>query len=296
MRLIDAPPVDLACFDLPDAAVIAPGEDVLVRTWSAAEYPFLTGPLRVDGVRPGDTLAFHLDDLELDRFGRYGFASTTKAWEPWGGVLRESAASEYAGHAEIVGTEAILDGRHRIEVRPMLGWIGLVRQSLIADPWDHGGNLDTSELRPGSTLYLYDDLGLGRFVIGDAHAAMGDGEVSGQGIEIGARCRLRVEIHRGTEPHRPLVETQETLVQLCSRFTEKDAYTQAISDAVHHVAFSQQVSFEEANALVSLIGELRVSSVVSHSPTFKMLVARRHLAPIADLLHVAKPALPHTPR
>jgi amidase len=296
MRLIDAPPVDLDCSALPDVAVIAPGEEVLIRTWSGAEYPFLTGPLRVDGVRPGDTLAFHVEDLQLDPVGRYGFATTTKAWEPWGGVLRETAQTEYVGHAEIVGNQAILDGRHRIEVRPMLGWLGLVRDSLIADPWDHGGNLDTSELRPGSALHLYDDLGLGRFVIGDAHAAMGDGEVSGQGIEIGARCRLRVEIHRGTEPHRPLVETPETLVHLCSRFTEKDAYTQAISDAVHHVASSKQVSFEEANALVSLIGELRVSSVVSHSPTFKMLVDREQLAPVADLLRVPKPALPYVGR
>lgn len=293
MRLIDVPPVDLACSDQPDAAVIAPGEEVLIRTWSAAEYPFLTGPLRVDGVRPGDTLAFHLEELRLDPAGRYGFATTTKRWEPWGGVLRESAAAEYVGHAEIVGDRAVLDGRHSIELRPMLGWIGLVRETLIADPWDHGGNLDTRELRPGAVLYLHDDLGSGRFVIGDAHAAMGDGEVSGQGIEIAAHCRLRVEVHRSTQPHRPLVEAPDTLVHLCSRFTERDAYTQAVSDAAHHLAASQGVGFEEANALLSLIGDLRVSSVVSHSPTFKMLVAREHLAPVADLLQVAKPALPY---
>ncbi|MGZ0149710.1 acetamidase/formamidase family protein [Kribbella sp. WER1] len=296
MRPIDAPPVDLACADLPDAAVITPGEEVLVRTWSAAEYPFLTGPLRVEGVRPGDTLAFHLEGLELDPVGRYGFATTTKAWEPWGGVLRESATAEYVGRAEIVGDHAVLDGRHTVAVRPMLGWIGLVRETLTADPWDHGGNLDTRELRPGAVLYLHDDVGTGRFVIGDAHAAMGDGEASGQGIEIGARCRLRVEIHRGTQPHRPLVETADALVHLCSRFAEKDAYTQAISDAAHHLAASQNVGFEEANALLSLIGELRVSSVVSHSPTFKMLVPRERLAPMADLLQVAKPALPYAPR
>src|SRR3954451_3821655 len=146
MRAIDVPPVDLACFDQPDAAVIAPGEQVENRTRSAAEDPFLTGPLRVDGVRPCDTLAFHLEGLELDATGRYGFATTTKPWEPWGGVLRETADAEDVGHAEVVGDRAVLHGRHSIAVRPMLGWIGLVRESLIADPWDHGGNLDTREL------------------------------------------------------------------------------------------------------------------------------------------------------
>lgn len=296
MEVVEAGPVELDCFGLADVAVVAAGERVRVRTWSGAEYPFLTGPIRVNGVRPGDTVAFQVEALELDSVGQYGFASTTKAWEPWGGVLRESAGAPFVGRAELRDGKAVLDGRHTVDVRPMLGWIGLVRESLIADPWDHGGNLDTSELVPGSTLFLYDNEGLGRFVIGDAHAAMGDGEISGQGIEIGAYCDLRIEIIPQTRPHRPIVRTPETLVHLCSRFTEKDAYTQAISDAVHHLAASAGVGFDEANALLGLVGDLRVSSVVSHSPTFKLLVPAGWLEPIEDLLRVDKPLLPSAPR
>lgn len=219
-----------------------------------------------------------------------------RLWEPWGGVLRESAEQEYAGSAEVRGDKVILDGQHVIPVVPMLGWLGLVRPELIADPWDHGGNLDTKEFAPDSTLYLYDEIGSGRFVIGDAHAAMGDGEISGQGIEIASWCDLTVEVIHATSPHRPIVRTPDAIVHLCSRFTEKDAYTQATSDAVHHLRFTQQLGFEQANALLSLIADLRVSSVVSHSPTYKLLVPSSWLGPIENLLTVEKPLLPYTPR
>jgi amidase len=296
MDPIAAPPVDLDCHDLPDTASLQPGRRTRIRTWPGSDYPFLTGPLRVEGVSPGDTLAFHLHALELDPVGHYGFATTTKAWEPWGGVLRESANKEYAGRAELRGDQAILDGQHVVSVVPMLGWLGLVRPELIADPWDHGGNLDTKEFTPGSTLYLYDEIGSGRFVIGDAHAAMGDGEISGQGIEIASWCDLTVEVIPDTRPHRPIVRTSDAIVHLCSRFTEKEAYTQAISDAVHHLGFTQQLGFEQANALLSLIADLRVSSVVSHSPTYKLLVPSSWLGAIEDLLTVEKPLLPYTPR
>ncbi|TCC07455.1 hypothetical protein [Kribbella soli] len=83
MDPIAAPPVDLACHDLPDAAILQPGRRTRIRTWPGSDYPFLTGPLRVEGVSPGDTLAFHLHALELDAVGHYGFATTTKPWEPW---------------------------------------------------------------------------------------------------------------------------------------------------------------------------------------------------------------------
>lgn len=296
MDRIAAPPVDLDCHDLPDAAILQPGRRTRIRTCPGSDSPFLTGPLRVEGVSPGDTLAFHLHGLELDPVGHYGFATTAKPWEPWGGVLRESAEQEYAGSAEVRGDKVILDGQHVIPVVPMLGWLGLVRPELIADPWDHGGNLDTKEFAPDSTLYLYDEIGSGRFVIGDAHAAMGDGEISGQGIEIASWCDLTVEVIHATSPHRPIVRTPDAIVHLCSRFTEKDAYTQAISDAVHHLRFTQQLGFEQANALLSLIADLRVSSVVSHSPTYKLLVPSSWLGPIENLLTVEKPLLPYTPR
>lgn len=266
MDSIAPSPVELDCHDLPDAAVLQPGQRTRIRTWPASEYPFLTGPLRIEGVSPGDTLAFHLHALELDPVGHYGFATTTKPWEPWGGVLRESASQEYAGRAELREDQVILDDQHAVPLQPMLGWLGLIRPDLVADPWDHGGNLDTKEFAPGSTLYLHDDTGSGRLVIGDAHGAMGDGETSGQGVEIASWCDLTVEIVPSTRPHRPIVRTPDTTVHLCSSFAEKEAYTQAISDAVHHLAYTQHLGFDRANALLSLIADLRVSSVVAHYP------------------------------
>jgi amidase len=82
MDPIASPPIDLDCDDLSDAAVLQPGRRTRIRTWPASEYPFLTGPLRIEGVDPGDTLAFHLHALELDPVGHYGFAATQNPGSP----------------------------------------------------------------------------------------------------------------------------------------------------------------------------------------------------------------------
>ncbi|GAB3751000.1 hypothetical protein GCM10028864_26580 [Microlunatus parietis] len=63
-----------------------------------------------------------------------------------------------------------------------------------------------------------------------------------------------------------------------------------------HVAYAQDVSFEEANAWLGAIGDLRVSSVVAHTPTYRMDVPHEVLRPVVELLsEVDRPLLPSSP-
>lgn len=58
----------------------------------------------------------------------------------------------------------------------------------------HGGNLDTRHLTEGSTALFPIHVAGARFSLGDVHAAQGDGEVCGTGIEVGARVTVRLTL------------------------------------------------------------------------------------------------------
>jgi len=282
---------------LPSALVVEPGEELIVETVRATVAPFLTGPIEVTGLSAGDTLAVTIKDIRTLGRGAIGFALTKQPWEPWGGVLREHAKHSVFREVDVANGLVHLSSTTAVPTRPMVGWIGLILPEYEADPWDHGGNMDTTALTTGATLYLHDRSGSGRFLMGDAHAAMGEGEVSGMGVEIAAEVRVKVDVVRDARPHRPMIVDRTSVSHLCSRFVNRDASAQCVSDAAAHLAHSQEISNEEANAWLGAVGDLRVSTVVSHSPTYRMDLPRSLLAEANELIcQVDRPTVPYQRR
>ena len=86
-----------------------------------------------------------------------------------------------------------------IPYEPMLGCIGTapdwgVPTTGPAGP--HGGNLDLVEVCPGSTVFLPVKVSGGYLFLGDAHAAMGHGELSATGLEMAAYSTVTVKLVR----------------------------------------------------------------------------------------------------
>jgi acetamidase/formamidase len=57
-----------------------------------------------------------------------------------------------------------------------------------------GGNIDCRELVAGSTLYLPITVAGAMLLVGDGHAAQGDGEVSGTAIECGMTTEFTLDL------------------------------------------------------------------------------------------------------
>jgi acetamidase/formamidase len=152
----------------------------------------VVGPIFVDGVEPGDALLVHVLQIES----------------------RDKQCATYTGHprrlAEWLGTDTpsgehvcpIRDGQIwwnetiAIPYQPMLGCIATapewgVPTTLPAGP--HGGNLDLVEVCPDAVVHLPVRMPGAMLYIGDAHAAMGHGELSATGLEMAAITQLRVE-------------------------------------------------------------------------------------------------------
>jgi acetamidase/formamidase len=121
--------------------------------------------------------------------------------------------------AEWLGTEcphgthvcAIKDGKIywsdelTIPYQPMLGCIGTapdggVPTTFPAGP--HGGNMDIIEVCPGNIVYLPVFVPGGYLYLGDAHAAMGHGELSASGLEMPAESTITVNLLK-EEDRRP---------------------------------------------------------------------------------------------
>lgn len=68
-------------------------------------------------------------------------------------------------------------------------------------PDEHGGNLDTRHLTEGAVALFPVHVPGAHFSLGDVHAAQGDGEVGGTGLEVGARVTVRLTLlKKGSTP------------------------------------------------------------------------------------------------
>lgn len=211
---------------------LAPGESALVETEDAlsgqirtdadrrdkGRMPYsnpLTGPIFVEGAEPGDVLAVSLGEIRPTR----GQCATRTA-DP--GPL-----SEWLGTDCPHGTHVcpIVDGmvhwseQVAIPYAPMLGCIGTapdwgVPSTVPAGP--HGGNMDLVEVAPGSTVYLPVFVTGALLYLGDAHAAMGHGELSATGLEMPAETTITVGLRKGGRITAPRIESADEIMTVAS--------------------------------------------------------------------------------
>ncbi len=166
-----------------------------------------TGPFFVEGAEPGDTLAVALDEIAPNR--EYGFCGSSVApnvvdpdyvRELPAAPLAEWSVDAAGGSATLVAPESAL-GRLTIPLEPMLGCFGVAppRGQAIstATSGEHGGNMDYRGFVAGATAYfpVFEPGAL--FFLGDGHAAQGDGEIVGSGIEISMNARITLRLIKG---------------------------------------------------------------------------------------------------
>jgi acetamidase/formamidase len=141
-------------------------------------------------------LEVRIDDVVPATWGTTYAGLRSTAWNARLG-LPEPAVHSWAIEVDTGSARNQLG--HTVAVRPFLGVIGmppaaLGRHSTIPPRW-HGGNLDCRELVAGSTLYLPIPVDGALLSVGDAHAAQGEGEVSGTAIECGTeRADLTLDV------------------------------------------------------------------------------------------------------
>jgi acetamidase/formamidase len=191
----------------------------------------LTGPIWIEGAEPGDRLAVQIESIE-PTLGQ----CCTRTSDP-------KQLAEWLGDDCPHGTRIcpIRDGeihwsdRLKIPYAPMLGCIGTAPHwgsptTLPAGP--HGGNLDIVEVCPGSTIHLPVYVPGGYLYLGDAHAAMGHGELSASGLEMPAASTITVRLEKGRSIPGPRIETATEIMTVVSGTPMERSAAQAFAQLI----------------------------------------------------------------
>ena len=117
-------------------------------------------------------------------------------------------------------------------------------------------------VRVGSRVYFPVNAEGAGLAVGDMHACMGDGELSGTGIEIAGRMCLRVTVYHDRPIERPVIETADSLYFLASRRTLEESVKVGTEDAVNFLMKKFDLNFPDAYRLMSATCDAQISEVV----------------------------------
>ena len=144
-------------------------------------------------------------------------------------------------------------------------------------PAAHGGNLDTPELRAGTTVYLGVNVPGAQLSLGDGHCRQGEGEVCGTAVEAAMRTVVVIDLVKGGGPAWPRLESDEFLMSTGSVRPLEDAYRVSQADLVGWAAQLTGWDTLDAYQLVSQAGLAPVANVVDTNYTMVAKLAKRYL-------------------
>ncbi len=243
-----------------------------------------TGPFYVEGAEPGDTLALHIVDLTPARgFG----ASTTIPF--FGGLtgtdrtaLLQQALPEATWIYEVdtarqmVGFQARFgDFEVALPIENMLGTVGLapaaseVRSSLV--PERFGGNMDTPEMKVGTTVYLGVNVEGALFSIGDGHYRQGEGEACGTAVEGAMNSVIFVELIKGSAPLWPRLENDDYWMVVGSSRPMEDSWRIAQLEMVNW--FTEMFGLHQMDAY-QLLTQISLAPIANAVDTHYSVVVK----------------------
>ena len=154
----------------------------------------------------------------------------------------------------------------------MIGCIGTAPEEgsvLTTRPGTHGGNMDNAKITAGSTLLLpvYHDGAL--LSLGDLHAAMGDGEVTGCGVEIFGVVTIRVNVIKNIKMQLPAVITDDVFMTIASAKTLDEASETAVKMMLDTLVYLADFSENDAWKIVGIIGNIRICQIVNALKTVR---------------------------
>ncbi len=187
------------------------GRDSTAATIAALDMTLIDpigGPIFVEGARPGDVLQVDLLDL---RPAAYGWSANY----PGSGLLPEDFPDPWLYVWDLTRERAPYIGDISVPIEPMVGIVGCTPAApgthSSIPPLRTGGNMDVKHIGTATTVYLPVEVEGALLGLGDPHAAQGDGEVGGSGIETSMTITARLTVRRDFQIAMPQYEVRQPL-------------------------------------------------------------------------------------
>ena len=249
-----------------------------------------TGPFYIEGAEPGDTLVVRLLEVEPAAEVAYGIAG------PGFGALTKTRYSptldspiperlwSYRIDTKARTVEfAALDSDFKVKLplQPFLGCLGVApagdeaRGTIV--PEFFGGNMDTPEVRAGTTVYLPVNVAGALLYLGDGHAAQGEGEIAGTAAEVAMNVRLQVEVIKGRRITTPRLEDETYIMAAGSYRPLEDAMRIASHELIQWMVEDYGLSALDSYELLSVAMESNISQLVDPSYTVVVKIKKAYL-------------------
>ncbi len=255
-------------------------EDDLVTQIDFARVNSATGPVAVKGAEPGDSLV--VEFLEV-KPGPKGFATIIPEFGQLIGKVRSPVTQVFRVEDDLCH----MNERVAFPIRPMVGVIGVATDDeYVSNAYAgrHGGNLDNHLHGPGARTYFPVRQPGGLFAVGDMHAAMGDGEICGTGVEIAGEVTVRFDLLKGKHARWPVTELDDSWV---AHGTAGPAFMEALEAACEEAATllvdEWGFTIEEAFIFLSVACDANICQACQPSP-------------FSTIARVRVPKIPATPR
>jgi acetamidase/formamidase len=227
----------------------------------------VNGPVAVAGAEPGDTLQIELLEFEPADWG-------WTANIPGFGLLADQFPDPHLRITNVPrpGERAEFLPGVRVPIVPFCGEIGVApvdgpRSTIPPDL--HGGNMDTRHLTAGATLFLPVFHDGARLSMGDGHAAQGDGEVCGTGIETPMRALVRLTVRKDLHLTGPEFITADVTTPVGRRYATdgvgpdlNEAARDAVRRMIDWLGREHGIPAIDAYLLASVAIDLRISEIV----------------------------------
>lgn len=273
---------------------ITPGTTVETRTFShpkdyydpdaAGPWPGDVGPFYIEGAAPGDTLVVRVVKLTPNRdiavsnitpnsISAVATDARTRLLNP---PLPSRRFVWRLDRERMTGTLDLPNSASKqitIPLAPMLGRLAVAPAGTEVFgglwPGDFGGNMDAPDIREGVTVHLPVFHEGAYFYFGDFHAAQGDGEIAGSGLESTADVTLHFDLIKGQSIRWPRIEDDTHIMVAGSVRPLDGALRIAFVELIQWLVADYGFEMMEAYQVVSQVATARIANMVD--PNFTVL-------------------------
>lgn len=228
-----------------------------------------TGPIFIEGANPGDILKVKIEKIDINDQG-------VMAVVPELGIMGHKIDKMEAKVLQIKDDKVIFNNIEA-PLNKMIGVIGVAPAGEAVNcgtPGAHGGNMDTKLVEEGATLYFPVAVDGALFALGDLHAAMGDGEVSGSGVEVSGNVVVTLDVIKGEKLEHPMLENAEVFTQIASAEDLETAAKLAGTLMIERIVEKTGMPTSEVTMLMSMLAQLEVGQVVNPWKTSRLSVPK----------------------
>lgn len=226
----------------------------------------VTGPIFVEGAKPGDVLRVRINRIVPRTYGSNWNLPGNLGLGMFPKIFTEAQVKHF--YLDMGRRKTQFLPGIELPVRPFPGIIGVARAESgrysTVPPGPFGGNLDCRELVQGTTIYLPVFVDGALLWSGDSHAVQGNGEINLTAIETAfSELNITVDVIKGKSLTWPCIETPTHWIALGYDRDLNKALEILDEETMKFLAEWKGLRGSEARQFMATYGDCRVAEVVN---------------------------------